>query len=412
MTRFLLALALLLLAATAARAEARHALVIGNGAYGALGVLPNPPNDARLIAREIEALGFRTTVLIDADEDQMKRAIRDFGRRLRDAGPEAVGMFYYAGHGVQAAGQNYLIPTGVDVRDESDLAIEAVEADWVLGQMESAGNSINIVVLDACRNNPFSRGFRSAERGLARMSAPPGSFIAYATAPGDVAADGSGRNSPYTAALARAISRPGMQIEQVFKQVRIDVIEATGGAQTPWDSSSMTRDFVFQPGAGALATAEPAPAAPSPARPEPAPQTPGPVLAARPPAAVPPPAPTRAADTLRLLVTIDWSRGFHPSCRLIGLKEPISVPLGPGAARAETTMNDGRSVIGIAAEARGTGAVVLIDPFIDSGLDLRRIEVPLESLAPGSSGEVFSRVRMMSDYSRCGSIVAHVTVAE
>ncbi|MCL5777712.1 caspase family protein [Limibaculum sp. FT325] len=406
MFRFLLVLAFAFGTMTAASAEPRHALVIGNGSYGNLGALPNPTNDARLIAAGIEKLGFETTLLIDADEDRMKRAIRDFGRRLRDAGREAVGLFYYAGHGVQAAGQNYLIPTGVDVRDESDLAIEAVEADWVLGQMESAGNSINIVVLDACRNNPFSRGFRSAERGLARMSAPPGSFIAYATAPGDVAADGTGRNSPYTAALARAITRPGVQIEQVFKQVRIDVIEATGGAQTPWDSSSMTRNFVFNPGGATAAANRPAPAPAAPADPAP-PARDEPAVAA-----LPPTTGSRAAETVRLRVTFHWKRGFHPSCRLLGTIDPVRVALGPGAARATARMNDGRSTLGVAVERRGDEAVVLIDPFIDSGLDLRRIEVPIRSLAPGTTGETFSNVRMMSDYSRCGSIVAYVTVVE
>lgn len=408
MVRFLLTLAAVILLAAPVLAEPRHAIVIGNGDYRGLGPLENPPNDARLIERELASLGFQTMLLIDADEDRMKRAIRDFGRRLRAAGSEAVGLFYYAGHGVQASGQNYLIPVGADVRDESDLDIEAVEADWVLAQMESAGNAINIVVLDACRNNPFARGFRSAERGLARMNAPTGSFIAYATAPGDVAADGTERNSPYTAALARAISTPGMQIEQVFKQVRIEVLAATGGAQTPWDSSSMTRNFVFNSGTGAQSR----PVATSPGPADPAKPT-APLKRSEPDvSAIAPTATARKADRLILRVTFDWTRNFDPSCRLVGLRDPATVALARGAPRVEAATDDGRGTLGLSAEPRGEGAVILIDPFINSGMNLRRIEVPLDTLDPGETGKTFSNVRMMSEFRRCGSIIAHVTLIE
>ncbi len=233
-------------------AETRIALIIGNGNYQSIGQLQNPPADARLMAETLETVGFDVMLLQDAGQDAMKRGIAEFGRSLRRAGPSAVGLFYFAGHGVQSDGRNYLIPTGADIRDEADLDVFSIEADWVLTQMASNVGGTSIVILDACRNNPFETSFRSAGRGLARMGAPNGSFVAYATAPGDVAYDGQGRNSPYTEALSRAILDPGKPIEQVFKSVRIDVLSDTGGAQTPWDSSSLTRDFLFTPAAPAL----------------------------------------------------------------------------------------------------------------------------------------------------------------
>lgn len=227
-------------------AEERIALIVGNGAYGSLGVLKNPTSDADLIATALNEVGFKVTLLQDASQTEMKRAIADFGRNLRRAGPDAVGLFYFAGHGVQSNGRNFLIPVGSNIRDEADLDVFTVDADWVLGQMASNQGGTSIIVLDACRNNPFESQFRSADRGLARMRAPNGSFVAYATAPGDVAMDGRGRNSPYSSALAAAIRQPGLPIEKVFKDVRIDVLDETRGAQTPWDSSSLTREFVFQ----------------------------------------------------------------------------------------------------------------------------------------------------------------------
>lgn len=227
----------------------RIALVIGNSAYVDV-PLRNPASDARLMAATLRQVGFDVAELIDGGQKAMKRAIRDFGDDLHRAGPDAVGLFYYAGHGVQVRGENYLIPIDAPIRRESDVDIEAVTASGVLRQMEFARNRINIVVLDACRNNPFARSFRSATQGLARMDAPRGSLIAYATAPGRVAADGEGRNSPYTAALAEEITRPGVKLEQAFKQVRRQVIAATDDQQVPWESSSLTGDFYFVPGSG------------------------------------------------------------------------------------------------------------------------------------------------------------------
>ncbi|WP_374651423.1 SUMF1/EgtB/PvdO family nonheme iron enzyme [Dongia sp.] len=231
----------------AATAEPRLALVIGNSTYGGeMGKLPNPANDAALMAATLAKLGFKVTKLIDADQKQMKRAIADFGSALTAAGPDAAGLFFYAGHGVQIAGENYLIPLRAEIGKEADAELEAVPADWVLKQMEFAGNRINIIILDACRNNPLPRSVRSVDRGLARMDAPKGSFIAYATAPGETAADGAGKNSPYTQALAKAMQQPGISIEETFRNARVDVLKQTAEKQIPWESSSLTGAFYFQ----------------------------------------------------------------------------------------------------------------------------------------------------------------------
>jgi formylglycine-generating enzyme required for sulfatase activity len=248
----------------AAWAAPRVALVIGNGGYGAeIGPLTNPARDAELIARSLTAVGFTVTTLIDADQKAMKRAISDFGKRLVEAGPEATGLFYYAGHGVQIGGTNYLVPLAARIESEADADMEAVDAGWVLKQMEFAGNRVNVVILDACRNNPLSRGLRSTTSGLARMDAPKGSFIAYSTAPGEVAQDGSGSNSPYAAALARAIGGTATPIEEMFRNVRVEVMQATAEQQIPWDSSSLTGAFYFREAAAAasVAAAEPTPLA-------------------------------------------------------------------------------------------------------------------------------------------------------
>ena len=235
------------LAALPAGAAQRVALVIGNSDYELISSLANPKNDAALMAETLREVGFEVIEAKNADRRGMARAIRDFGKRLRGAGSDAVGLFYYAGHGVQARGANYLIPLGAQVETEADLEIEAVSASWVLGQMEYAGNALNIVILDACRNNPFKGSFRAVTRGLARMDAPSGSLVAYAAGPGQVAADGRGRNSPYTSALAQAMREPGLDLEDVFKRVRVAVEAATGEKQTPWEESSLKGDFYFAP---------------------------------------------------------------------------------------------------------------------------------------------------------------------
>ena len=237
---------LLMIGTNMAVAEKRIALVVGNGEYERIVTLENPTADASLIANSLEDVGFDVTLLIDADQDAMKRGIAQFGRSLREAGPDATGLFYYAGHGIEAQGSNYLLPVDGDIRDTADLDLVAVEADWVLRQLFSARNRTNIVILDACRNNPFD-SLGGSSGGLAEMKAPTGTFISYASAPGSVAMDGEGSNSPFTLALSQGVLAEGAPIEQVFKQVRIDVLEQTGGKQTPWDSSSLTGDFFFRP---------------------------------------------------------------------------------------------------------------------------------------------------------------------
>lgn len=228
--------------------EKRVALVIGNSAYEA-GPLRNPVNDARDVAGALEALGFEIVnkdKMFDLSRNDMRRAIRSFGEKLRGGG--GVGLFYYAGHGMQVKGVNYLIPVDARLETEEEVEYEAVDAGFVLAQMEAARNSANILILDACRNNPFARSFRSADKGLAQMTAPSGTIIAYATAPGSVAADGSGRNGLYTQELLKNMRTGGLSIEEVFKRVRISVRGATDGKQTPWEASSLTGDFYFVEG--------------------------------------------------------------------------------------------------------------------------------------------------------------------
>ncbi len=226
------------------RSEKRTALVIGNSAY-VEAPLPNPVNDASDIAATLRARGFEVNLLTDARRAEMIAAIRQFGHKLHRNG--GVGLFFFAGHGLQVNGQNYLVPIDADIRKEHEVDDETVNVGRVLGEMETAKNRLNIVILDACRNNPYERSFRSLSRGLASIDAPRGTLIAYATAPGSVAADGSGRNSPYSGALIQQIPKPGEPIERVFKKVRAAVINKTNGAQIPWESSSLIGEFYFTP---------------------------------------------------------------------------------------------------------------------------------------------------------------------
>lgn len=237
-------LLLILLGAFTLLAHGRTALIIGNGDYPSA-PLDNPVNDATDIARKLEALGFDVSVLTNSSRRDMRRAIREYSENLRRSG--GVGLFYYAGHGMQIQGVNYLIPTDAVMASEFEIPDEAVSANSVLRAVEDAGNDLNIVILDACRDNPFARSYRSATRGLARMDAPGGSIIAYATAPGNVALDGDGRNGVYTKHLLNNMDKPGMPIEQMFKKVRIGVIDESQGKQTPWEESSLRSDFYFRP---------------------------------------------------------------------------------------------------------------------------------------------------------------------
>ncbi|MBN2141182.1 MAG: caspase family protein [Desulfovibrionaceae bacterium] len=222
----------------------RVALVIGNGAYPQA-PLKNPVHDAKDMAAALQKLGFEVILRQDVGQRPMEDAISRFWSKLKRGG---TGLFYFAGHGIQVEGRNYLVPVDADLESESDVRFECVDAGRVLGKMEDAGNELNIVILDACRNNPFARSFRSAGRGLAKMDAPTGSLIAYATAPGAIAADGEGRNGVYTKHLLRNIAVPGLAVSDVFMRVRMGVVEETGKKQVPWEASSLTGYFYFAGG--------------------------------------------------------------------------------------------------------------------------------------------------------------------
>lgn len=234
------------LACSSAYAETRVALVIGNAAYETRR-LKNPRNDAELMAARLTDVGFQVLTVYDGDGAAMRNAIAEFARRL--AAPDAVALFYYAGHGVQADGENYLVPLRAEIADLAGVATQGVALGRVLEVMANSKSRLNIVVLDACRDNPFrgeeTRGIGSG--GLAPVTAPSGTLIAYATAPGQVARDGDGSNSPYTAALAENLPLAGLTLEEVFRNTRRRVLEVTNGRQTPWEHSSLVGAFFFKP---------------------------------------------------------------------------------------------------------------------------------------------------------------------
>jgi tetratricopeptide (TPR) repeat protein len=231
----------------------RVALVIGNGAYANVSPLSNPSNDAREMAGALRELGFRVIEGYNLDSTTMRGRIADFGAALPGAG---VSLFYYAGHGMQVAGKNYLIPVDAKLERPSSLGVEAIEVGTVLSDME-AEKRINLVFLDACRDNPLSRSLAKSfgtsrgatvGQGLAQLNAGIGTLITFATSPDTVALDGSGRNSPFTAAMLKYIRTPGLEIRSMLTRVRADVIRATNERQVPWDHSSLTGDFYFRPG--------------------------------------------------------------------------------------------------------------------------------------------------------------------
>jgi hypothetical protein len=234
----LIALLSLLLAAPAA-AEKRIALVVGNSAYQNITRLDNPSKDAVLMGDTLQSLGFILIggrAQLDLDKTALDNAVQNFGRQIQGAD---VALFYYAGHGVQVTGSNYLVPVSANPTREADVDFQMVDVNLVLRQMQGSGTRLNIVILDACRNNPFgARGLRSSEGGLAQMRAPEGTLISYATQPGSVAQDGSDGHSPYTRALAATIRTAGLDIFQTFNQVGLAVKRETAGAQQPWVSSS------------------------------------------------------------------------------------------------------------------------------------------------------------------------------
>ena len=220
-------------------AATRTALVIGNSDYKSA-PLRNPVNDAQDVAKALRSMNFDVIERLNASEKEMVLAVDDFYKRLKRAD---VGVFYFAGHGMQVQGVNYLIPVKAKVSSETDLQFEAVAAGRVLGKMRAAGNKLNIVILDACRDNPFKRSFRSESKGLAQMDAPKGTIIAYATSPGSVAADGSGRNGVYTKHLLKSLGSSGMSVYDLFRETGLGVMQETGEKQIPWVSSTPVQRY-------------------------------------------------------------------------------------------------------------------------------------------------------------------------
>jgi WD40 repeat protein len=251
--RLLIAAALLqAIAALPAAAEKRVALVIGNSAYVNAGTLANPLNDANDTAQALKRFGFEVILGLDLDKPAFEKKVRDFSRTLADAD---TAVLFYAGHGLQVAGHNYLIPVDAALGGERDLDFEAISVDFVLRQMEvGREGKTNIVFLDACRDNPLGRNLArsmgtrgvSVGSGLAEVQTGVGTFIAYSTQPGNVALDGKGRNSPFTASFTARMQEPGRNLNAIMIDVRNDVLAATAGRQVPWDHSALTRDFYFE----------------------------------------------------------------------------------------------------------------------------------------------------------------------
>lgn len=229
--------------------EKRYALVIGNSNYAKeVGILKNPVNDATDVATELRKSNFEVQLLTNATYVQLREAMRKFHEKLTN-GPrdQTVGLFYYAGHGVQYQDENYLVPVDANVQFEDDIVRMCFPVQrMVLANMERSNSRMNIVILDACRNNPFPATSRSVGSGLAEMKRARGSFIAFATAPGSVASDGDGRNGLYTQEFLKALRKPGLTIEQVFKEVRMNVLRLSGDRQYTWDSSNIIGEFYFK----------------------------------------------------------------------------------------------------------------------------------------------------------------------
>jgi TPR repeat protein len=240
----LLAFVCLTAGAVGARAETRVALLIGNGAYRHVATLDNPPNDASDIAAELRALGFKVTLGVDLDQTHMERAIAEFARAAASAD---VSLFYYSGHGLQVAGRNFLIPVDAELHSEDDIYKRTVNLDDVLKAGE--GEGAHLIFLDACRTNPLKNAPAAVRaEGLARVGNAAGFLISFATQPDNVAFDGAGRNSPFAQALLGHLATVGQSISSMMIEVRKDVLAATGGAQVPWENSSLTRQFYFAPG--------------------------------------------------------------------------------------------------------------------------------------------------------------------
>lgn len=230
--------------------ERRMALVIGNSDYANYGDLPNPVNDANAMVKLLYELKFKVIKYENTNQTTMKKAIDNFGKSLKGYD---TGLFFYAGHGVQVKGINYLVPADADIHSATDVEYKCVQAGRILSRMEDADCKTNIIILDACRNNPFkenwnlTRNISQNGHGLAFMNAPSGSIIAYSTSPGRVALDGvSGTNGVYTSALLYHMRTSNIPIEEMFKRVRVTVEKQTNKMQTPWEATSLTGNFFFK----------------------------------------------------------------------------------------------------------------------------------------------------------------------
>ena len=237
--------------------EQRIALVIGNSNYQNVTRLPNPANDAKAVAQLLNTAGFEVISAVDLSHNQMIEVIQAFSGKIAAHGTNTVAMVYYAGHGVQFAGENYLVPIDARISSEPDLVNGSVRLVDVMATLEAIPSRMRIVILDACRNNPFP-SLNGAGRGLAIVDAPNGSIVGYSTAPGTEALDGAAEHSPYTAAFLREAHEKNLPIEQLFKRIRLDVNNSTDGQQTPWESSSLTSDFYFFGDTAVAATRAPA----------------------------------------------------------------------------------------------------------------------------------------------------------
>src|SRR5215468_4514073 len=247
--RFLIKLAALAstcwLSVSQAMAENRIALVIGNSNYTAVAALPNPANDAKTMATFLTSAGFEVVQAPDLTQSDLRRTVGNFARSAAAKGPDTVVLVFYAGHGLQVDGENFLVPVDAQIEREADVPLQAMRLADVMNALSTIHSKSTVVILDACRNNPFSAINKTSGRGLAIVDAPNGSLVSYSTAPGTEALDGDGTNSPYTSALMRIGQEPGLPIEQVLKRVRLEVSNATDRQQFPWESSSLTNEFSF-----------------------------------------------------------------------------------------------------------------------------------------------------------------------
>ncbi len=250
--RHVVVAAAVLFGSSAAFAESRVALVIGQSAYKAVTPLPNPANDAKAMAAMLTDAGFEVQSASDLSQTDLRAKLSEFAATVAAKGADTTSLVFYAGHGVQIDGENYLMPVDIDPKREIDVTLQAVRLNDILNTLNALPSKSRIVLLDACRNNPFP-AIGKAPRGLAHVDVKfgaPGTLLSFSTAPGAEAEDGTGTNSPYTTALLKAGREPGIPIEEAFKKVRLAVNLATEGRQTPWESSSLVSDFRFF-GAGA-----------------------------------------------------------------------------------------------------------------------------------------------------------------